>query len=605
MRDYSTGVLNDSSTFAVVIAGEYNAGKSTLINALVGEKLLETGSLPTTDCITILSYDNDDNDGSSSHSDVSSSDVQQQQPQPQPPMENSSSRNSSGVVHYRVALPLLQDLTVVDTPGTNAVVKDHTVLTLRLLPSADLILFVTSADRPFPESERALLESIAVHYRKSIVVVINKMDVLDDSGGIHGMVEKQKVIDFVTEHASALLGARPIVLAISARDALAAKLTGQAAKESAVWKRSNFAALERFLRDTLTTETKIKSKLSSPIGVAEGLLDECRQKLQQDKRELETDISTLNLLHSQFAAWRKETTADMDAAANEIQIVLEQQGARGSLLLRRMSLLDFYYTTVDDMPLRHEWFQTRPLARTYMYSSFPSQHPPQQHRQPHTNNTVQSELLERVQETADSIAIRGRAQGQAVIEFLGKRPAVRNQSLVGSVTAASRFEDVRKHLVETLSQAVIRNLNDVDDTVEEDLLLKRLQQTAWLSAALNAGSLGLVAAVATQQLDVLPGVTSFAALAISSAFCVQVGRTRLVQQYADRWARRSQRLDEDITTIGAKEADRVDRKIRDGVAPYTRFVQAEQERIDQQLDLCEELTASAQRLRKRINNLRL
>jgi hypothetical protein len=42
------------STFSVVIAGEFNAGKSTLINALLGQKLLETGALPTTDTITVL-----------------------------------------------------------------------------------------------------------------------------------------------------------------------------------------------------------------------------------------------------------------------------------------------------------------------------------------------------------------------------------------------------------------------------------------------------------------------------------------------------------------------------------------------------------------------
>jgi hypothetical protein len=52
------------------------------------------------------------------------------------------------------------------------------------------------------------------------------------------------------------------------------------------------------------------------------------------------------------------------------------------------------------------------------------------------------------------VATRGRAQGQAVIEYLGKRPAIKNQSLVGSVTAASRFEDTRKLLGDRLSTVV-------------------------------------------------------------------------------------------------------------------------------------------------------
>jgi septin family protein len=53
-QQYGSGYyLDHLATFSVVIAGEYNDGKSTLINALLARKLLDTGSLPTTDCITI------------------------------------------------------------------------------------------------------------------------------------------------------------------------------------------------------------------------------------------------------------------------------------------------------------------------------------------------------------------------------------------------------------------------------------------------------------------------------------------------------------------------------------------------------------------------
>jgi GTPase Era involved in 16S rRNA processing len=73
-------------------------------------------------------------------------------------------------------------MTIVDTPGTNAVLTDHTAMTLRILPAADLMLFITSADRPSSESERTILESIAVLHRKQIIIVINKMDIVEDTG---------------------------------------------------------------------------------------------------------------------------------------------------------------------------------------------------------------------------------------------------------------------------------------------------------------------------------------------------------------------------------------------------------------------------------------
>jgi GTPase Era involved in 16S rRNA processing len=137
--------LLDESVFTVVIAGEFNSGKSTLINALVGARLLDTGNLPTTDCITVLSHSNE----------VSSD-------------QNQNHQYAPGILHYAVDLTLLRDMNLVDTPGTNAL-TNHTAKTMNLLPKADCILFVTSADRPFPESERKIIESIQ-QYRKSIIL---------------------------------------------------------------------------------------------------------------------------------------------------------------------------------------------------------------------------------------------------------------------------------------------------------------------------------------------------------------------------------------------------------------------------------------------------
>jgi small GTP-binding protein len=327
---------DDQSTFSIVIAGEFNSGKSTLINALLGTKLLETGALPTTDSITILTC------GSYNAT------------------QNNAGGHGGVILHQVSGVSLLQDLTLIDTPGTNAVVLNHTARTMKLLPFADLILFVTSADRPFPESERAILKSIQ-SYRKNIVVVVNKMDVLETSGGNHGEEEKRRVVDFVTDYASELLGARPIVIPISARDALSAKTVKD--QESGLWKRSNFAALESFLRETLTTQTKIKSKLINPILVAEGMMAECLRVLANEKRELEIDIATLNLLKSQLGGWDKEMSADMESFRREIGSILSHEGSRCQRLEKRMSLSEMYMCALfDENRLYLEWKRTRRLG---------------------------------------------------------------------------------------------------------------------------------------------------------------------------------------------------------------------------------------------------
>jgi len=120
--------------FMLVVAGEYNAGKSSLINALLGRDILAEGPTPTTSELTKLKY-------------------AEHHMEPQ--------QDEHGVVVLGEPVQVLASrLQVVDTPGTNAIDRSHEALTREFLPLCDIVLFVTSADRPFSESERLFLESI-------------------------------------------------------------------------------------------------------------------------------------------------------------------------------------------------------------------------------------------------------------------------------------------------------------------------------------------------------------------------------------------------------------------------------------------------------------
>ncbi|KAL3917788.1 MAG: hypothetical protein SGILL_004544 [Bacillariaceae sp.] len=368
--------LQLDSTFLVVIAGEFNAGKSTLINALLGKRLLETGPLPTTAVITVVSAKEND-----------------------AVLANNTKTTPLGLAMHSVAdQPLLEDLTLVDSPGTNSTWIDHTERTLKLLPSADLILVVCTAERPFSESERNLLQKIQA-YRKNIVVVINKMDVLDTSGGDHGREQKQSVIDFVTDKASELLGARPVVIPVSSRDALSAKLmtkttatnnnnddTTPPSEMSNVYQRSNFSTLETFLKKSLTTEAKLKSKLSSPIGVVEGVMTECLQTLKDEKDALQEDISTLNIFQSQFEGWKKELAADLASSRNDMVELMRREGQRCDAMINRIQSnpLNFVNLTVfDTAKLEEEWEHTKHAASSRRH-----------------NESLKVDLMELVHETA-------------------------------------------------------------------------------------------------------------------------------------------------------------------------------------------------------------
>lgn len=154
--------ISDSYMMGIQRQGEFNAGKSTFVNALLGDSWLKEGVLPTTTKVCVLKHGKE--------------------------VERKSQVDAFGETHEDVdelSLPVawLSDVCLVDTPGTNAIVLEHGELTKRIIPRADLVIFVTSADRPFSESERAFLDVIA-KWGKKILFVVNKVDILPDEAAI-------------------------------------------------------------------------------------------------------------------------------------------------------------------------------------------------------------------------------------------------------------------------------------------------------------------------------------------------------------------------------------------------------------------------------------
>ncbi|MEZ4496060.1 MAG: dynamin family protein [Thermomicrobiales bacterium] len=97
-----------------------------------------------------------------------------------------------GIIERYFPARFLADITVVDTPGTNAIIREHEQLTRKFVPRADMVLFVTSADRPFTESERAFLETIR-EWGKKVVLIVNKVDL------IRSQEDVDKIVGFVQE----------------------------------------------------------------------------------------------------------------------------------------------------------------------------------------------------------------------------------------------------------------------------------------------------------------------------------------------------------------------------------------------------------------------
>ena len=192
--------------FLLVVVGEFNSGKSAFINALLGERFLEEGVTPTTAQICILHHD------------------------------ESASREvaEDGVLTMGYPAAFLREINIVDTPGTNAIIRRHEQLTQEFVPRSDLVIFITSADRPFTESERAFMERIR-EWGKKVVILLNKTDLLEEDDII-------RVTEFIRQNALALLGFTPEIFPVSARLALKAKQVDTPGERDALWAASSFQA---------------------------------------------------------------------------------------------------------------------------------------------------------------------------------------------------------------------------------------------------------------------------------------------------------------------------------------------------------------------------
>ncbi len=225
-----------SEPFLLVVAGEFNAGKSAFINALVGEQALAEGVTPTTAHVTLLRY------GETARSHL----------------------RPDGIEEIWRPSAFLRDTAIVDTPGTNAVLRHHEQLTTEFIPRSDFILFVTSADRPFTESERQFLERIR-GWGKKVVLVLNKVDLLRSSDDV------AEVMAFLRQHATALLGSTPDIFPVSARLAQDARRAMAGDEGVDLFERSRMGGLRDYLMRTLDDEGRTRLKLLSPLGVMQKL----------------------------------------------------------------------------------------------------------------------------------------------------------------------------------------------------------------------------------------------------------------------------------------------------------------------------------------------
>jgi GTP-binding protein EngB required for normal cell division len=226
----------EGERFHLVVVGEFNHGKTTLINALLGRPVLPTGVTPTTAVIHHIEY------AEAAHARA----VREGGAAEAVDFETLRAwavGERGGVergdvqyleIFYPAAL-LKNRVVLVDTPGVNDLSLQRADITYNYIPRSDAVLFLLDAGQLIKESERVFLcDKLLARSRDKIVFVVTKADIWSPD-------ERAEALAYVREQLGRLVPS-PVIFPVSAQQALAGRAAASGLPELV-------GHLDRFLAD--------------------------------------------------------------------------------------------------------------------------------------------------------------------------------------------------------------------------------------------------------------------------------------------------------------------------------------------------------------------
>lgn len=226
--------------FDVLTVGQFKRGKTSLINALLGDNLLPTAAVPLTSVVTVLSYGEVLRitvyflDGSTL--DITRDRLADYV------TESANPGNRRGVKEVLILIPsplLKSGVRILDTPGVGSVFRHNSDTAYARLPQCDAALFVLSADQSVGEAELEFLHEVG-KYAGRIFFLLNKIDIFDAA-------EISEIEAFSRATLDRALGTEARLFPVSAKQASAAKSSDDPALLAASRLPAFDTALEFFL----------------------------------------------------------------------------------------------------------------------------------------------------------------------------------------------------------------------------------------------------------------------------------------------------------------------------------------------------------------------
>jgi len=292
-------LFHADNPFLVVFVGPFSSGKSSLINALLGEEALPVGPVPTTDRIAILRWGEQ--------------------------AERVRTGEYDTVFHPS---PLLRKISFVDTPGLESIFQKHEETTRKFLHRADVVLLVMLATQAMTAKNLDYLK-ILQEYGKTVILVINQVDVLSAE-------EADNVRDYVIEQTQAKLGYKPQVWMMSARQAMAARMGDDGDIDEQAWDASGVPQIERYVDTQLGDVARLRQKLQTPLQIVQNVNQTALEALRTNQAALDQYQNIRENVEQQLAAQKRDQDRMVRETIEMVSAKFVEAERRGGQAVREM-----------------------------------------------------------------------------------------------------------------------------------------------------------------------------------------------------------------------------------------------------------------------------
>jgi hypothetical protein len=436
------------------------------------------------------------------------------------------------------------------------------------VPRSDLVLFVTSADRPFTESERVFLEYIR-EWGKKVIFVVNKIDILQNEKEI------EQVLTFVGENARLATGSTPVIFPVSARMALRAKLG-----ESSSLPESRFAKLEEYVHRTLDEKNRVRLKLLNPLGVGGHLITKYLEIAVSRMEFFKSDLALLADMESQLALYEKDMGHNFTFRMAEIENVLFEMDARGRAFFDETFRLTRVFELLNKSRIQQD-FERKVVA------------------------DMPQRLEKKAGELINWLVDSNLHQWQTVVARLAERRKEHKDRILGDIGPGS-FRQDRDRLIDAIGREARQVVDAYDKSRESRTIAEHAQTTIAASAAMGAGAVGLgalVTAIATTAAADVTGILMAGLIAALGLFIIPARRRHGQAKMLKKIAELRTGITQSLRTEFEKEIKRSLQHIQEAIGPYTRFIRAERDKLLEAQTQLKRLQTEMEQLRENLEKL--